>query len=228
MIDARDIRHAWIDAALAEHARHVDATTPEGEEIITGYFERIGWRWAITKSGGTRFTEALRKANPGLLEYCGIFWAAVGMEVGAYMPTPKIFSAPLSRFLLARVGIFPPGGDYTIHPRVAEYVLPSTYRIEHSGHWGDVPEAERVTVQEMERGDLIIVATSGRKSYGDHFAGVVNVDHDAQTVETLEANASGLLENGKQGRGVVRRQRRFDEIRRIRRFDGRHFVLREQ
>lgn len=228
MIDAKTIRHAWIDAALAEHDRTVDATTPEGEEIITDYFDRIGWRWAITKAGGTRFTEALRRANPGTLEYCGIFWASVGMDLGRYMPTPKIFSAPLSRFLLARVGIFPPQTDCTIHPRVAEYVLPSTYRIEHAGHWGDVPEADRVTVQEMERGDLIIVATSGRKSYGDHFAGVVSVDRGSQIVETVEANARGVLGDGSEGRGVVRRSRRFDEIRRIRRFDERHFVLREE
>lgn len=227
-MNAKTIRNAWIDAALAEHARTVDATTPEGEEIITDYFDRIGWRWAIEKAGGTRFTEGLRKANPGLLEYCGIFWAAVGMEVGAHMPEPEMMKSFLGRFLLRMVEFEPPERDLQIHPRVAEYVLPSTYRIEHAGHWGDVPEADRVTVQEMKRGDLIIVSTSGRKAYGDHFAGVVSVDRDAQTVQTVEANAWGVLGDGGEGRGVVRRQRRFDVIRRIRRFDERHFVIDEQ
>lgn len=226
-MNAKTIRNAWIDAALAEHSRTVDATTRKGEDIITEYFDRIGWRWAITKAGGTRFTEALRRGNPGLLEYCGIFWAAVGMDVGRYMPEPEILKSFLGRFLLRMVDFEPPERDLQIHPRVAEYVLPSTYRIEHKNHWGDVPEADRVTVQEMERGDLIIVATSGRKAYGDHFAGVVSVDHAAQTVETVEANARGVLGDGSEGRGVVRRTRKFDEIRRIRRFDERHFLVGE-
>lgn len=228
-MNAKTIRNAWIDAALAEHARTVDATTRKGEDIITDYFDRIGWRWAIAKAGGDRFTEGRRRSNSGLLEYCGIFWAAVGMDVGRHMPEPEILNSFLGWFLVSigRVNL-PPYKNLQIHPGVANYVLPSTYRIEHSGHWkdaGDVPEADRVTVQEMERGDLIIVATSGRKSYGDHFAGVVSVDRDRQTVETVEANAGGVLGDGSEGRGVVRRTRKFDEIRRIRRFDERHFLM---
>lgn len=199
------IRDAWIDAALAEHARGVDATTPDGERRITGYFEDIGWRWAIDNAGGERYSEGLRRRNSGLLEYCGIFWGAMGLRVGAYVVPPY-------------------SPDLQIHPRVAEYVLPSTYRVAHSGHWGDVPEAERVTVQEMARGDILTVVTGAGKTYGDHFAGVVDVDERRQIVHTVEANASGELGDGQQGRGVVRRERRYDSIRRIYRFGDVHFL----
>lgn len=200
-----NLRDAWIDAALVEHARTVDATTLEGEERITGYFEAIGWRWAITRAGGERYTEELRRANSGLLEYCGIFWAAMGLDVGMYVRPPL-------------------SPDLQVNPRVAEYVLPSTYRVEHSGHWGKVPRAERVTIHEMARGDIITVVTGQNKAYGDHFAGVVDVDLDRQIVQTVEANASGVLGSGEHGRGVVRRERKFEAIRRIYRFDERHFL----
>lgn len=223
----KEIRNAWIDAALEEHARHVDATRRQGEDIITEYFERIGWRWAITKAGGTRYTEALRRANPGLLDYCGIFWGAVGMSVGEFMPKIEAPKNVIGRFLLNRMGLdLEPYKGVQILPAIANRVLPSTYRIEHKGHWDGIPQAERVTVQEMERGDLILVVTRAGKSYGDHFAGVVEVDHDRQIVKTVEANASGILGDGSHGRGVVTRERTFDSIRRIRRFDQRHFVVR--
>jgi hypothetical protein len=192
------IVEAWIAAAEEEWARGVDATTPAGEKIIEGYFDVIRWRWAIERAGG-RYTEAARRSHPATLEYCGIFWAAMGLRVGTYVPTPL-------------------SPDLQIHPRVAEYVLPSTYRLEHSGHWGAVPEADRVTIDEMRRGDIITVATSGRRDFGDHYAGVLSVDRDRRIVETLEANASGTLGDGRQGRGVIKRERSFDAIRRIRRF----------
>ena len=203
MID-QHLREAWIAAALEEWERGVDATTPDGERIIEGYFDDIRWRWAIERAGG-RYSEAARRSHPATLEYCGIFWAAMGMRVGMYVPTPL-------------------SPDIEIHPRVAEYVLPSTHRLEHSGHWGVVPQADRVTVQEMQRGDLAIVATSGRKAYGDHYTGILSVDHDRRVIETLEANASGILGDGRRGRGVVKRERSFDSIRRIRRFGKVHFV----
>ena len=225
---SKEIRNAWIDAALAEHSRHVDATIRSGEDIITEYFERIGWRWAIEKAGGTRYTEALRRANPGLLDYCGIFWGTVGLRVGEHMPKIEAPKNVIGRFVLERMGLdLEPYKDLQILRGVANRVLPSTYRIEHAGHWEETPQAERITVHEMDRGDLIIVATSGRNSYGDHFAGVVEVDHDRQIVKTVEANASGILGDGRHGRGVVTRERSFDSIRRIRRFDGRHFEVRK-
>lgn len=209
-----NFRDAWIGAAIQEHARGVNAATPAGEARITEYFDAIGWRWAITKAGGDRYTEDLRRGNPGLLEYCGIFWGAMGLRIQSVVGDSKI-----AEYYAQLYGL-----RYYLNPQIAEYVLPSTYRIGHSGHWGKIPPAERVTVHEMDRGDIITVVTGRNKPYGDHFAGVVEVDSMAQTVQTIEANTWGLLGDGTEGRGVVRRSRRFDEIRRIYRFDGRHFL----
>lgn len=213
-----NLRGAWIDAAIEEHARCVNAATRAGEERITEYFDAIGWRWAITRAGGERYSEALRRGNPGLLEYCGIFWGAMGLR----LEVEPFGESKIADFFAQKHGL---DLRYYLHPRVAEYVMPSTYRIAHSGHWGKIPRADRITVHELDRGDIITVVTGRNKPYGDHFAGVVEVDSEAQTVQTIEANTWGVLGDGTEGRGVVRRSRRFDEIRRIYRFDERHFLV---
>jgi hypothetical protein len=199
---SQELREAWVQAGLAEWERSIDVTTKEGCLAIEGYFRAINWAWALDRAGGN-YSEQARRAHPATLEYCGIFWAAMGMRVGDFVPVPL---SPALR----------------IHQRVAEYVLPSTHRIEHAGHWAEVPQAERLKVDEMARGDIVLVETSGRKHYGDHYAMVLEVKEDK--IKTLEANASGLLGSGKQGRGVVQRERPLQSIRRIRRFGEAHFV----
>lgn len=109
-----------------------------------------------------------------------------------------------------------------IRPDIGYFVLPSTARAASDSKWKEAGavKPEEVDLDEIQPGDIITVGLA--KKYGTHFALVVSVDGDVLT--TVEANTTGMLGDGKHGRGVVKRTRNANEVRRVYRLDERHFV----
>lgn len=113
-------------------------------------------------------------------------------------------------------------GAGLIKPDVGYFCLPSTRRMQSIAQWAKtgVQMPAAVGHDDIQPGDIITVGRS--KSYGTHFALVVEVD--GHVLKTVEANTDGQLPNGKSGRGVVRRRRTTKEVQRVYRLDERHFV----
>lgn len=109
-----------------------------------------------------------------------------------------------------------------IKPDIGYFVLPSTARAASESKWKEAGSAkpDPVETKFILPGDIITVGLA--KKYGTHFALVVSEDGD--TLHTVEANTDGMLGNGKQGRGVVKRTRNTAEVRRVYRLDERHFL----
>ena len=203
---AKQIRRALVDAALSEWRRPVDAYADA--DRITEYFRGIGWDWAIDEHcpDGV-YDEEIRRTTDAPLDYCGIGLAWVGVHRLPYFVEPgQCVSVRMCE-------------------GVASTVMPSTLRKDKRGDlefWDEIPQdpPEPVDVDDLRRGDIITVETSRGLDYGDHFALVYE---PADTVVTIEWNASGELGDGERGRGVVMRTREYDEIRRVIRLDDEHF-----
>ena len=196
------LRRAWLFVALDEHQKIVRS---QGEEDrITEYFHRCGWQWALNEAAGGRYSEEARRRRPDLLNWCGLFPAWCGLHVGLYLE---------------------PGQCVPVRLRhgVAQRVLPSTYRAQSPDKWADagIAPPAQVPHDEIAPGDIITVVTGSGKPYGDHFA--IVVDGEAESLLTVEGNATGELGDGSSGRGVIQRRRPIADVRRVYRLTEKHF-----
>ncbi len=191
------MREQLVKNALAIWAENVDVTTEAGRRRITDFF--TGNR--SSKSASYWNTHLLQDVSTG-----GIFDDSKREgDRGQYC----------GLFIAA-------AGAGLIKPDIGYFCLPSTRRMQSSAQWAKtgVPAPAAIKAKHILPGDIITVGRS--KSYGTHFALVVEVD--GHVLKTVEANTDGQLSNGKSGRGVVRRRRTTKEVQRVYRLDERHFV----
>ena len=91
-------------------------------------------------------------------------------------------------------------------------VMPSTYRLWKAANDGH-PRLSRLQPRDAEPGDVLVVASTGGKRWGDHITVVERVDLAAGLIYTVEGNARGWVPGGAQGsaadcrEGVIRRTR---------------------
>lgn len=92
----------------------------------------------------------------------------------------------------------------SLSPAVRRSSWASTYRLRT---WAQDTTRE-LELSEARPGDVLIIGE--RKSWGDHIAILERVE--GGTYHTIEGNAHGTLGNGARGEGVVKRQRKAEEI----------------
>lgn len=116
--------------------------------------------------------------------------------------------------------------DLTLRRGIAEHVLPSTARIASRTWWaragGRRIDGKKVRPDGIQRGDVITVFTGSGKSYGDHYAIALDSPYNG-SVKTIEFNGYGELGDGTFGEGVIKRERKLKDVKRIYRFGPQHF-----
>ncbi len=201
------IHEAWLQSTLEEWEMGVGANTDEGARRITTYFDVIGWRWALRQAGTDYYSESARGRHPGLLNYCGIGLAFTSDRLGQYL-------------------------DPVHHVGIAEgvqyYCLPGVPRMHDPSRWeaAGLARLKPRPVEEVQRGDILTITTTGRREIGDHFCQAEEVDHELGVIHTVEFNAMGDLPS-RRGRGVVKRERKFEAVRGVWRF-GRGYLERKE
>lgn len=204
------IRRAFLAAVRAEWSRPVEVE--EHDDRVTEYFRGIGWGWAIDKHcpGGT-YDEQVRRTTDAPLDYCGIgpAWVLVH-RLGQHLEDQQCVPVRLRR-------------------GIARHVLPSTYRANSVDHWdrADTDPPAQIPPEDIEPGHLVTVVTSHGRGYGDHFAVARERPGDGE-LATIEWNATGELGDGREGRGVVRRSRLMDDVRRVYPILPRHLEHKEE
>lgn len=200
-ITAEMCREALVLRALREWESVVECR--RNADRIALYFREVDWQWHLDEHSGGTYSEDVRRGTPHL-EYCGIFVGWCGLYLGNHLREGRCL-------------------PYRLRPAIAEYVLPSTARAASHAKWAQARTLApaRVEPSEAQRGDVVTVVTGRGQSIGDHYAIVVG--RSGEELETVEANASGTLGDGAQGRGVVRRTRALADVRRVYRLEGRHF-----
>lgn len=107
-----------------------------------------------------------------------------------------------------------------VNSNTRKKIFPSCYRMYKN--WGKT--SRRVSVDQIQVGDIVIVYTSKRSVQGDH----ITLCSDASTlkdgyISTIEGNARGELGNGEYGEGVIKRERQLDQIAHVYRLLGSDF-----
>lgn len=191
------MREQLVKNALAIWAENVDVNTAGGRRRITQFFTEI-------------------KSSRG-----ASYWAH---HLLADVSTDGIFNDHKRKGDRGQYcGLFIAyAGIGVIRPDIGYYCLPSTVRMQASTKWLDAGSVKPAWVSpaDIQPGDIITVGTG--KPYGTHLALVFARSGDA--LETVEANAHGLLGSGRMGRGVVKRVRSVGDVQRVYRLDERHFV----
>ena len=201
------LREGLLKACLAEHERTVRSVG--SEDRITEYFRGIGWGWALDEHCPDGVYDDATRRRLGLagpLNWCGIGIGWVGVHLlGNHLVAGQCVPVRLDR-------------------DIASTIMPSTARIYYAERWAQVEPDRPATVAAsiIEPGDILCVKTGPRKSYGDHYA-VARLEPSGGRVETVEFNAAGGLGDGAQGRGVVMRDRRIDDVAVAYRLDESHF-----
>lgn len=84
----------------------------------------------------------------------------------------------------------------------------SCYRMNRD--WGNT--SRRIETDQMQTGDIVVVYSRARKSYGDHITLCVEPADKNGNFKTVEGNAFGELGDGSRGEGVIQRSRSIDEV----------------
>ena len=102
---------------------------------------------------------------------------------------------------------------------IRKNTFPSCYRMFRD--WGHT--SRLIDVEKMRAGDIVVVFSAARKSYGDHITICTEPPAADGVFETVEGNAHGELGNGERGEGVIMRQRSVDEVAHVYRLLGGDF-----
>lgn len=146
---AKQLRNAVVDVALTELERGVldiQYGQADDRDRIEQYYREVGghWKREVDRHG---YVEV--KVDGTFQSWCGIFVAWCAMQVGDYVVDGQCVDVGLRRL-------------------VARKVMPSTYRLSSQDKWhaAHVVPAEKVAVEDIERGDVVVVGHD--KPYGDH------------------------------------------------------------
>ena len=107
-----------------------------------------------------------------------------------------------------------------VNSNTRKKIFPSCYRMYKN--WSKT--SRRVSADQIQVGDIVIVYTSKRSVQGDH----ITLCSDASTlkdgyISTIEGNARGELGSGEYGEGVIKRERQLDQIAHVYRLLGSDF-----
>jgi hypothetical protein len=90
---------------------------------------------------------------------------------------------------------------------VRKKVMPSTFRLHK---WANGTDRMR-PIDDVQRGDIVIVGPEGGKRWGAHITLCDSVDRSTKIVSTIEGNASGTGPDGDRYEGVIRQERPFPD-----------------
>lgn len=202
----KQLRRAHLAACLAEHASHVEVF--DDDDHISDYFRWIGWQWYLDEYfDGGEYDEQTRR-DTGRGNYCGVGPAAMGVATLGYH-VERMQCVPVS-----------------LDPGIANYVLPSTERIDSEESWAEAgfERPEFLDADQARPGDIVTVRTrdTNPEPFGDHVVVVRDHIHSGK-LPTVEFNAAGRLGDGSWGRGVVKRSRSLTDVRRVLRLERKHF-----
>ena len=195
------LQSAMVDAALARWER-VQKDYDPGQEATPTKIEQMvdvaGAGWDLGEDG--EYTDESE------LDQCGYLVAASGREVGRYLEDDRCVDVALRR-------------------PVAALCLGSTARLHYAQWWeeAEAPDPERIPFEQIRRGDIVVVRTSGVHPYGDHITLARGPLEDGE-VPAVEANATGRLGDGTTGEGLVVRTRKLEEIVVVYRLRIEHFT----
>ena len=91
--------------------------------------------------------------------------------------------------------------------KVRQKIFPSCYRL--YTNWSQ--SSRRIEPRDMLPGDIVVVYSTARATWGDHITLCRVAPVDAK-FETIEGNAHGTLGDGSYGEGVIARERSLDEV----------------
>ena len=91
--------------------------------------------------------------------------------------------------------------------KTRQKIFPSCYRL--YSNWSQT--SRKIEPRDMLPGDIVVVYSSARATWGDHITLCRVAPMDAK-FETLEGNAHGTLGDGSHGEGVIARERSLDEV----------------
>jgi len=188
-----DIQQAAADIADQEWRRGVydqDSGQEPSIRRITEYHYEVGGWWStfLKRSGETlpdgrpAYREVYydEEGDRRFMSWCGIFAAYCYLRVGHALAD----------------GMCVP---VTLHPKVAQKALPSTFKLTQTANWNGTPPAEP-DFADIRPGDLVI--TGQDKWYGDHIT-LAAAAPEAGAVRTLSGNGTGRFDDGSRGEGVV-------------------------
>lgn len=197
----QDIRQAMVHAGL-DYRNQVIRDYQPGQQATPGKIEKMvdlaGAGWDLGKDGEYN--------DERELEWCGYFVAACARRVGDFLHSDRCVDVHLRRQLGAQG-------------------MGSTYRLQAFEHWSPYATPKEISVQEVRRGDIVVVETSGAQpQFGDH----ITLARGRKTeghIPTIEGNAQGvLLGDGEYGEGVGTTSRARTEIHTCYRLLPEHFT----
>jgi hypothetical protein len=191
--DITDVRQGLVRGAENLWARDIRDIQGAGvNPQITDIFDATGWGDWLRGPGGCPDGYE-RPPDP---DYCGLTWAYIAVHVGRWM-------VPWTCL------------DFRIDQELCDHVLSSTYRLQARKKWRETSHSrpDRHEPGQIRPGDIVVVGDD--KWYGDHIVMPVAPPTTEGTFKTVEGNARGRLPGGKEGKGVVKRQRHVDEVVRV-------------
>lgn len=215
-ITIRDIREAWILAALNQWDRNV--RDEHQSPTIKHYFRSVGWGFWVDDQDGYR--------NNAKHAWCGIFQGYCGLRIGEFLApnqcVPIYLSPEIAKYVLPSTA----RAASIRRWRQAGVDLPLTYRPHAADQWSEVNDGGfKTSADVLQRGTIATIAARDygdeRNEYGGHW--ILIAEHSGDYVRTIEGNASGKLPDGTTGEGVIRRERKVSDIRRVYHLDFRHF-----
>lgn len=184
-----DVCLVWHDACaktIDMIIRDIDPHQPDDRDWIEMMWRDLGWGdWFLDARGGEGYDEAPES-------WCGAGPAWVGRHrVGEFLEEQMCM-------------------DIQLHSDLASWLLPGTDRLYDQSRWDKYDlsfpgiDAEELTDEEIS--DILqpgFICTVGEGEDGSHIIMVDEVNEG--TLDTLEANAHGVIGNGLYGEGYVRR-----------------------
>ena len=140
------------------------------------------------------------------LEWCGYLVGASARHVGDYLEPNACVDVAIAR-------------------PIAVYCLGSTSRLALP-QWWDKAGAEgpqQIPEHDVERGDIVVVETTGAQTHGDHITIARQAPNGDGTIPTVEGNANGTLGDQTQGEGVIVGSRATSDVYAAYRLSTEHF-----
>jgi len=218
-VDSRDVQYGMIKSSLKTSGASdslagaiADAAEDRWRQVIKDYdpgqiatprkIERLVDEacnaWDLGEDG--RYTDERE------LEWCGYLVGASARHVGDYLEPNTCVDVALAR-------------------PIAVYCLGSTSRLAQPEWWdkADADGPQQIPEHDIERGDIVVVETTGAQTHGDHITLARSAPNTDGTIPTVEGNATGTLGDQTQGEGVVVRTRHVNDVHAVYRLDKSHF-----
>lgn len=173
-----------VREALATSAENVwsECIKDDDLEAVTALFVENGFGWHVQRDG----TDGLYDKSPGL-EYCGHTAAVAGRRIGDYADPGRCVPTSLD-------------------PALCRLVLPSTSRLATQRWWAKAGyQRSSALADDVVRGAVCTVRDNR------HII-IAQESPQAGRFNTVEGNTNGRFPDGTEGKGVVRRTRRVEEV----------------